>query len=127
VPSERPLVVVEGPGKTVNGHIEACLAEASHRGWSVIDGWGAPLVGERIVCSGTIGSTDDARRALLAAITGAGLVVAWQADAVARDRFLDDLRHLGPVDHVLAESGDIEVPSGCTIWAWRQRDKARGR
>jgi DNA-binding NarL/FixJ family response regulator len=58
---------------------------------------------ERVVCTGTISTADGARRALLAALAGAGLVVSLRLDPVTVDRFLDDLRRLGPVEFVAAD------------------------
>ena len=80
------------------------VAAARSDGWAIVDGWAAPLTRERVACTGRINGTDDARRALLAAISGAGLIVASRADRETIDRFLDDLRRLGPVDHVMAEA-----------------------
>jgi hypothetical protein len=96
----RPLVVVEGRSSTAQRRVAEAIALARARGWLVVDGWAAPLGRERVICTGTIDATDAARRALLAAVAGAGLIVAADADRETLDRFLDDLRTLGPVDHV---------------------------
>ena len=98
----RPFLVVEGPAAAVAVPLAEAVAEARSDGWAIVDGWAAPLTRERVACTGTILGTDDARRALLAAISGAGLIVASRADRETIDRFLDDLRRLGPVDHVVA-------------------------
>jgi DNA-binding NarL/FixJ family response regulator len=82
------------------GRLAAAVAAAEDAGWSISRGWQTPRPGERLVCTGTVADADDARRALLAALAGAGLIVAVTADREIVDRFLDDLRRLGPVDHV---------------------------
>lgn len=101
----RPLVVIEGPASAVTRPLEARLDRARAQGWRVFRGWAAPLTLERIVCTASVASPDDARRALLAAISGAGLIVASIADRETTDRFLDELRGLGEVEHVLVEAG----------------------
>ncbi len=94
-----PLVVVEGPPNAIRRPLRASLAALRADGWTVVRGWAAPLGGERVVCTGTVATADDARRALLAAISGAGLVLAAIADRETIDRFLDDLRRVAPVEH----------------------------
>ena len=74
------------------------VAAARAAGYRVVAGWAAPLGGDRVVCSGWIRTADDARRALLAAISGAGLVVVVATDRLTLDRFVDDLRRLGRVE-----------------------------
>ncbi len=91
--------MVEGLPALVGRQIAIALGEAEAAGWRIVAGWAAPLSGERVVCSGTIRTPDDARRALLAAVSGAGLVVAARTDRETLDRFVDDLRRLGAVDH----------------------------
>lgn len=85
--------------------MSASLGAARGSGWIVVRGWAAPLGPDRVVCTGTISSEDDARRALLAAISGAGLVVGVRAGRETADRFLDDLRRLGSVEHVRGREG----------------------
>jgi DNA-binding CsgD family transcriptional regulator len=102
----RPLIVIEGRPADVQRRLGDVTAGLRRRGWDVVRGWAAPLTGDRVVCSGRIATTTDARRALLAAVSGAGLVAGAVTDRTTVDRFLDDLRRLGPVDHVvLAASG----------------------
>ena len=79
--------------------IEAARAD----GWTIVTGWAAPLARDRVICTGRIRNADDARRALLAAVAGAGLLVTSSADADTLDRFVDDLRRLGPVERVPAK------------------------
>ena len=65
---------------------------------------------DRVVCSGIITDEDSARRALLAAVAGAGLVVHATAKQETVERFLDDLLRMGPVDHrVLPSIGDDQL------------------
>jgi hypothetical protein len=96
-----PFVVVEGRPPAVRGRIDVALEAARTAGWRIVRGWAAPLTGELVVCTGSIRSTDEARRALLAAVSGAGLIVAARADPELVARFVDDLRRLGPVEHVV--------------------------
>ncbi len=83
-------------------HIEAALVGARAAGWTVVRGWAAPLGRERVVCTGWVSTRDDARRALLAAVSGAGLVIGCSVDRDIADRLLDDLRRLGHVQHLRA-------------------------
>ncbi|MBE7188453.1 hypothetical protein [Jatrophihabitans endophyticus] len=53
-----------------------------------------------VVCVGRVVDTDDAARAVLAAVAGADLVIdAGSADRDVIDRLCDDLRRLGVLDH----------------------------
>lgn len=79
--------------------LEMILTDRRDAGWLIVRGWAAPMRGDRVVCTGWIRTADDARRALLAAVAGAGLAVAVAADRETADRFVDDLRRLGPVVH----------------------------
>jgi len=99
-----PLVVFEGPASAVRAPLSDRVAGARLEGWRIIHGWAAPLALERLVCTGTVTSPDDAGRALLAAITGAGLIVASTAGRETTDRFLDELRGVGQVEHVLVSA-----------------------
>jgi hypothetical protein len=100
---DRPLTLIEGRRSALEPRVDAALASARLDGWAVVPGWAAPLTGERVVCTGTIATADDARRALLAAMAGAGLVAGMTAGRATVDRFLDELRSLGPVDHVVMD------------------------
>jgi DNA-binding NarL/FixJ family response regulator len=111
----RPLIVVEGPAGAARGSVAESLEAVRRGGWHVIRGWAAPMRRDRVVCTGTIATADDARRALLAAVSGAGLVVATRADRETTDRFLDDLRRLGKVEHVTA------IQSGGPVISHEQR------
>lgn len=105
----RPLVVIEGRPAEAQGRLEVVLLGLRSVGWNVVLGWAAPMTGERVVCSGRIETADDARRALLAAIAGAGLVVQADADRETIDRLVDELRSLGPVRHELVEATSERV------------------
>src|SRR5262245_31054618 len=100
----RPLVVIEGPAGTVEAPLAVRLDDARQAGWRIVAGWAAPLTLEDIICTASIESPDDARRALLAAVTGAGLIVSSVVGRETTDRFLDELRGLGEVEHVLLTS-----------------------
>jgi DNA-binding NarL/FixJ family response regulator len=91
----RPLIVVEGSDSVVAD----AVGEVIGHGWTVVPGWWTPDKGERVVCTGVVASAEDAAGALLAAVGGAGLVVAGRADRDVLDRLCDDLRRLGRLDH----------------------------
>jgi hypothetical protein len=103
----RPLTLVEGAPTAIRPLLDAALEAARLDGWAIVRGWGAPMTGERVVCTGTIATTDDARRALLAAMAGAGLVAGLTADRVIVGRLADELRAIGAVDHVVMEQAPI--------------------
>lgn len=104
MPETRPLVIIEGSRRPATGRRDDALALARADGWQILRGWGAPMRRDRVVCTGWIRSPDDARRALLAAVAGAGLVVIVATDRETVDQFLDDLRRLGAVQHERAGS-----------------------
>jgi len=97
----RPLVLAEGPPAGRRRVLDDAIASARRDGWGIVRGWAAPLGRERIVCTGIVRTRDQGRRALLAALAGSGLIVALSADRETIDRFLDDLRRLGPVAHLV--------------------------
>ncbi len=96
----RPLVVVEGPDSAVAD----ALADVRSAGWTVVPGWWLPSGGDRVVCTGSVASAEDAAAALLAAVAGAGVVVAGRAEREILDRLCDDLRRLGRLDHRTAST-----------------------
>jgi len=82
-------VVVEGSEHDYDDAIAALSGP-------VVRGFGGSGPGTR---SGAVTSAEDAAAALLAAVAGARLVVHALADRETIDRFVDDLRRLGEVDH----------------------------
>ena len=94
-----PLVVIGGSRHLAAERVAAAVAAARADGWAIVDGWAAPLARDRVVCTGWVRTADDARRALLAAVAGAGIIVAVSVDPETVDRLVDELRRLGPVDH----------------------------
>lgn len=105
--SARPLVVVEGMG----GSIDPEIARALAAGFDVVPGFGRPAPRRRpVVHAGTVSNDAEAADALLAAIDGAGLVVLATADRTTIDRFVDDLRRLGPVVHRTTAEAATEAP-----------------
>lgn len=95
-----PLIVVEGPDAAVAD----ALAEVRAAGWTVVSGWWLPSGDDRVVCTGTVASAEDAAAALLAVVAGAGLVAAGRAERDVVDRLCDDLRRLGRLDHRTAST-----------------------
>lgn len=89
-----PLVVVEGsPGDYADA-----AAGLRAAGWRLVDGW-RTTAGAGVVCVGVVRTAEDAARALLAAVAGAGLLVEADAERDVVDRLCEDLRRLGRVDH----------------------------
>lgn len=79
--------------------------------------------GERgVVCTGIVATVDEAQRALLAAVSGAALVVLARAPRDVVDRMCDDLRRVGTVQHfpgprARAPALDAEAKALLTILA----------
>ena len=92
----RPLIVVEA---SEHAHVQA-VRDVERRGAHVVEGWRHDA---SVVCSGEVNDAADAAHALLAVVAGAGLVVHARADREVIDRFVDDLRRFGPVDHRITE------------------------
>lgn len=97
-----PRFVVLEPGPD---DLDPAAAELARDGARVVRGWQARVPpGERPpVCVGRVRTAEDAARAVLAAVGGARLVVAAEADREVVDQLLDDLRRLGKVDHRIGE------------------------
>jgi DNA-binding NarL/FixJ family response regulator len=89
-----PVVVVEGPEDA----FAQAVAEAESAGWQIRRGLESST-GANVVRAASVTTADDAAHALLAVLGGAGLVVHGLAPREILDRLLDDLRHVGPVEH----------------------------
>jgi DNA-binding CsgD family transcriptional regulator len=107
-----PLLLVEGPPREAGARLALAIEAARAEGWTIVKGWAAPLARDRVICTGRIRNADDARRALLAAVAGAGLLVTSSAGPDTLDRFVDDLRRLGPVERVAAGASEHELTAG---------------
>jgi DNA-binding CsgD family transcriptional regulator len=95
----RRLIVVEGPAAAIERDVDAARAA----GFEIAAGFrGGPPARPTVIRSGVVATPSDAAEALLAALDGAGLIVAASADRETIDRLLEDLRHLGQVDHRMA-------------------------
>lgn len=86
------------------GDLSAAAAELALDGWTAVPGLRPPAEG-RAVCVGQVTDSDTAGRAVLAAVSGARLVVEATASRDVIDRLCDDLRRLGTVDHRVGGSG----------------------
>jgi DNA-binding NarL/FixJ family response regulator len=102
-----PFVVIEHANPAADAHLRHALDAARAGGWQPVAGWLAPR--GPVACHGVIASDVDAVLALRAAVDGAGIVIVAKASRETIDRLVDDLRRLGPVEHVTA---DVPVPLG---------------
>jgi DNA-binding NarL/FixJ family response regulator len=98
----RPLVVIEGPPSA----FAAALGDARHAGHKLIESFDGR---DGVVCCGEIADPATAESAMLAAVSGAGLIVRVTATREVTDRLLDDLRRLGPVEHRLGETARLSL------------------
>jgi DNA-binding NarL/FixJ family response regulator len=89
-------VVAEGAGVFADA-----LAEVAADGARIVSGFREGAGGDA-VCTGVVADNADAEAALLAAVSGSGLVVDATAPRDVIDRLCSDLRTLGPVEHRLA-------------------------
>ena len=76
------------------------MADLRSAGWTLVSGWNART---GIVCTGAVGSTEDAAAALLAAVGGAGVLIDAHAERDVVDRLCEDLRRIGRLDHRVGE------------------------
>src|SRR5690349_2987345 len=97
-----PLVVIESANPAADAHVRRAMRNAEAAGWQAVAGWLAPR--GRVVCHGTVASKAEAVQVLRAAVGGAGVVVVAAADRETIDRLLDNLRRLGPVEHLTADA-----------------------
>lgn len=95
-------MVIEASNPAARAHAARAIEAATSAGWQQRAGWEARIVAD-VVCHGGIETEQDARAALTAALAGAGIVAIASASREIVDGFIDDLRRLGPVDHVTAD------------------------
>jgi DNA-binding NarL/FixJ family response regulator len=99
---KRPLLVVEASQRAFAQAVD----DVRRTGARVVDDWRAD---PEVVCVGTVRDAGDAAEALLAAVAGAGLVVHAEAARDVIDRFVDDLRRLGPAEHRTGERPPLNL------------------
>lgn len=97
-----PFIVVEGSGAAFGTAIRDVGMERCSEGF-------VPPIRADEIRTGTVASAADAEAALLAALAGAGLVIRATGGRDVIDRLVDDLRHLGPVDHRIGEPDAAEA------------------
>lgn len=93
-----PLVLIESAEIAAQAHLRRALDAARAGGWQPVGSWLVPR--GRVVCHGVVATHADAVLALRAAVGGAGVVVVGRASRDTLDRLVDDLRRIGPVEHV---------------------------
>ena len=95
-----PRIIVEGP----EGAGADELRRLGDDGYQLRAGFTAsvPAAG-RVVCHGRISGDTDAGAVVLAALAGYGVLVEAPPGGDVVMRLVDDLRHLGPVVHRVAE------------------------
>ena len=91
----RVLLVAEGEGVFADA-----LAEVRDGGWRVVEGW-RKRAGTDAVCAGVVANEEDAAAALLAAVSGYGIVADARASRDVIDRLCSDLRTFGRLEHRL--------------------------
>ena len=89
-----PLIVLEDRAVELAAAVEREVASA---GWRLVTGWGQARSG--VVCTGRVDGEEAASAAVLAALSGAGLIVRAGGPRDVVDRLCDDLRRLGRLDH----------------------------
>jgi DNA-binding CsgD family transcriptional regulator len=98
--AERPLIVADEQRA-----LDAERVALEQAGWAVLKGWSLfpssdwDVRRERVVCCGKVFDEDDAAAAVLAAARGAGLLIMLDVPSEVCERLLDDLRHLGKLEH----------------------------
>jgi DNA-binding CsgD family transcriptional regulator len=90
-----PIVVVEGSELD----LRIAAQEIMSAGLRLEPGFEPPHSDGRAVRTGTVRTPSEAAAALVAVLAGQGLLVRAAAPRDVIDRLIDDLRHLGPVDH----------------------------
>lgn len=99
--SSPPFVVIESANPAADAHLRRAIDAARANGWQPIAGWLAPR--GQVACHGVVTSDTEAVLALRAAVGGAGVVILARTPRQTTDRLVDDLRRLGPVEHLTAD------------------------
>ena len=91
------FVLVEADDDTFATVVDIVRAE-NHA--ATVDGFDINVSVDGVVCVGTINDLRDAERAVLAAVRGARVVALGRAPRSVLDQLCDDLRKLGPLEHI---------------------------
>jgi DNA-binding CsgD family transcriptional regulator len=102
-----PLVVVEAD----DAHCDAVRVLLLRAGWT-LSGEPSDAKAGLVVWEVTVRTAEDASRAVLAAVDGAGLLVRARADRDITDRLCEDLRRIGALQH---HTGDTPIPLAALI------------
>lgn len=98
------LVLEPGPPPAATDVLRGLAADLAAERGVIVAGWQVRQdEAAAAVCFGEVSSAADAAAAVLAAVSGARLVVAARAERDVIDQLCDDLRRLGEVDHRLGE------------------------
>ena len=103
-PTELPLIVVEGGSPAA---VNSARADVIAAGWPVVES--LAMADRGVVCVTAVSNADEAGRAVLAAIGGAGLIVDISLDRDFVDSLCDDLRRLGSVDHRIDYATPVDL------------------
>ena len=90
-----PYIVIEDSSEA----FEEAVEELRGADWRIASGWNPPRGARKMVCVGRVESAEDAAAALLAVVSGAGVVIEARAEREIIDRLCDDLRRFGRIDH----------------------------
>jgi DNA-binding NarL/FixJ family response regulator len=96
-----PRIVLEGTA----GVAERDLRRLREAGYELRAGFGHLVAAPgRVVVHGRVTGDADAEAVVLLALAGAGVVVETERGSPVVVRLVDDLRHLGPVDHRIVDA-----------------------
>jgi DNA-binding NarL/FixJ family response regulator len=111
-----PSVVIEG--SSARAAIDRMCADVATRGLRISTDWRAAAPG--VAYTALVEDEHGAGQAVRAALAGAQVLVAVDADREVIDRMCDDLRRLGPLDHRV---GDPSSAAGLSAEEWALLDR----
>jgi DNA-binding NarL/FixJ family response regulator len=109
--ARQPIVVVEGSPDAFRRAVD----ELRSGGWAIHEGFDGDRGAPTKLRVGSVADAASAGLAVLAVLDGAGVVVHAIAARDVVDRMLDDLRHLGRVDHRTGTGSNAVSPEARAI------------